>query len=189
MTDTEIIQQLSNNNQKVATWLYNQHLIDALQLIMSKGASKDEAKDIYQDSVFEIYHQSINGKVNITNNLKGYLLTMCKFKWYKILRERKKLPESNETLLLNFADELPEEELPYIQFIKDCLETLTEKNREIITLFYFENISMETIANETRMANTDVAKTRKSKSNLFNLKRLLISGFHNFNYLCFFRIG
>ena len=114
---------------------------------------------------------------------------MCKFKWYKILRVRKKLPESDETLLLNFADELPEEELPYIQFIKDCLETLTEKNREIITLFYFENKSMETIANETRMANTDVAKTRKSKSNLFNLKRLLISGFHNFNYLCFFRIG
>ena len=39
MTDTEIIQQLSNNNQKVATWLYNQHLNNALQLIMSKGAS------------------------------------------------------------------------------------------------------------------------------------------------------
>jgi DNA-directed RNA polymerase specialized sigma24 family protein len=50
-----------------------------------------------------------------------------------------------------------------IQVIQQCLKSLSETCRKILTLYYFDQLSMVDLAKEMGFANADTAKTKKYK--------------------------
>lgn len=145
----------------------------------------DVAEDVFQDSFLVVWTEIQNGKICIkdgkiarvdytgkvsymTCSLNTYLMAIIRNKYYKGLRREGPavlvdLDSSKEIIGESVDCKVSEKELR-MQIIDDELEKMSDRCREILTMFYVKGLQLEQIL-ERRSENTskDGLKTSKSK--------------------------
>jgi RNA polymerase sigma factor (sigma-70 family) len=95
----------------------------------------------------------------MTSKISTYIYSICQNLWRKELDRKKRL--SNE-----------EKDVPVVQdtetaernkIVAQCIEQLGETCKKVLMYYYFEEMSMQDIADKLGFANTDTAKTKKYK--------------------------
>ncbi len=129
--------------------------------ITKNSGSKEDAEDIFQESIFILYEKVQKENMNFNQGIHAYLMTISKNLWYNQLRKIKK---GNE---LNFepSDEIEDLELEDKKYnlSEKAFKSLGEKCQELLLLFYYYKKSMQEIAKKLDFSNEKVAKNQKYK--------------------------
>lgn len=167
MEDQKIIQLLREKNQDSAFLRLYKNYPSVEKLIRSKGGTKEDAKDIFQEALLVFYEKISTSDFKLTSTISTYLYSVCRFLWKDQMNKKK----INTTTLENenFSSDVENELLLYLEKenkfkqIENALSQLGEKCLKILTLFYYKKVRMKIIAQQLGLTSEKAAKTQKYK--------------------------
>jgi len=156
------MQQLINSNrtmdrQELFTNLYKRAFPTVAGYISRRGGKLDEAKDVFQDALIAYYEQVILTDSPLNNDI-GYLVGTAKNLWLK------RYGQSNQHLSLDNVDiALPTQESPSSSRLFRFLEIAGHKCLEMLKSFYYDQMSLQEIADEYGYSGPRSATVQKFK--------------------------
>jgi DNA-directed RNA polymerase specialized sigma24 family protein len=87
-----IIDGLRNQDNEIIRFIYKTNYPVIEHLIKKNKGKKEDAKDIFQESLIIIYKKIINEGLVLTCSFSTFFYAVCEYQWHKILRKRKNLP-------------------------------------------------------------------------------------------------
>lgn len=157
MKDTEIIQHLQNGNiRKAVKGLYG-FLPDIRRMVVSKGGRREDADDIFQETLLVLYRKIRETDFALSSSLKTYALGVAGNLWLQELRKRGRA--FNVPLEPDLPEDNPDEHR--LQLAEKAFMLLGEQCRTILILFYKQRMGMRDIAQRLGFASEQVAKNQK----------------------------
>ena len=187
VADSQIIREIQRRNEQVIESFYNdckRYFMKSYKAVFSR---EDIKKDIFQQSFVKLWTEietrriflDENGRImrtdrrgcirSLTCNLKTFLMDIAKNDYRDWLRnDRLELEEEFEA----FAHmvEVRSAVVPYEspenlqeQIVADCVFDLPPRCKEILTMFYYENMSLGEIIQARREKNTSKNGLKTSK--------------------------
>lgn len=182
MTDASILKGLKIGDQNALTYVYLEHKKSFIAFAAKYGVTNNEALDVYQDTILALRENVATGKITkLNSSLKTYLFSIGKYMIFDLLRKANKIrpietEDFNHDLLPNdfeplFKEALNEKEVK----LKVAFKKLGEKCRSVLTLFYYQDYSIEEITKALKYSSKDVVKSQKSRC-LKSLKEKMENG-------------
>lgn len=128
----------------------------------------DQAEDIFQEALLIFFKKTSRPDFVFESKPETYLMGICKYITFNRIRVYRNFSniEAAESIQLeaeldNIA-ELVNKEKQITAALK-TLENIGDKCYKLITGFYFEKKSLETLCNELQISNVNVAKVQKHR--------------------------
>lgn len=170
LTDQEILEKIQSKkdpNQAISQ-LYSQHYGMLEHYILQNSGSVDDAADQIQEVMLVFVKLVKTEKYRGEASIKSFLYSICKNLWITELRKRKSTSIRNEKfegekdqLDLDISNQISRNE--NLKFVMDLFEKLGEKCRQILTLFYFEELAMKEISEKLQFSSEQVLRNKKYK--------------------------
>ncbi|MBN4072629.1 sigma-70 family RNA polymerase sigma factor [Crocinitomix catalasitica] len=168
----ETIDKIRTQDTETLTNIYQEVYPMIEKYIIDNSGSREDAKDIFQDSMFLLIKKVESAEFELRSKLSTFLYGIAKNLWLKKLTG-KKLDASAYKVETDYKDEENDDfQLRRVQVVKAALDLLGEPCRTIIVEFYYFRLSMEEIAEKFHYANPETAKNQKYKC-LMRLKKLI----------------
>ena len=172
--DQSILTKLKRGDISVLDEVYRKYRDEFIGWLMRQyGCSSEEAAELFQ-LVLLIFHDNVmDGSLKELNcSLKTYLFSIGKNKLREWRRAESKSADFLEEYLYDHVD-FPDnpsrkEHEVRLNLVVQSLEELGDPCKEVLELYYYDNMSMEEIAEERDYKNPNTAKNQKYKC----LKRL-----------------
>lgn len=104
--DQIYIQYLKENNSNGIQLIYNKYSKQIVTMIQQNNGSEDDAFDILQESLVNIYHMAVYRDFELTTSFGAFLLMVCKRKWLNVLKKNGRIPVTKlEQSVLYVEDE------------------------------------------------------------------------------------
>lgn len=165
--DQRFVNALLHNDALLVKEIYNRFAAKVKTYIIQNNGSEDDAADIFQESLIDIYQQAQYKGLQLTCPFEPFLLLVCKRKWLNELKKRGRqgVTKSTEDLSEIGEDVFAIAEQMQLQDDKAKLfmsmfEKLGERCREIISKC-LGNKPQEEVAEELGVS---YAYLRKKKS-------------------------
>ena len=169
-TNIEVVQAIKNNKaDKVLQFLYKNLQPKISKWIRTNNGSKEEAQDIFQDSILVFYSYVLKDKFNIEANIEAFIFKTAKNKWINYVKKEGKKVTIEGDIAIN--TEPSSSSRNNKELINGLLEELGKVCKEILTYTIFYKISMEDVCARMNYNNPNTAKTKnyKCKQRLKNL--------------------
>lgn len=172
MTPTEFInlkRQLKTGNGEQLKSIFESTASYCInKLILKHKCGQEDAEDIYTDAILNLRDKIINDKIDSLVDLRGYLYATCKNMLLVKLKRAKRFNNSLENFYNGHTvNILQDDDVSYkdgiIKLAMDALSTLPVKCRELLKAFYFDQLSMEEMADKFKFSSANVAKVSKSR--------------------------
>lgn len=166
----EIIELFRTNENKAFELLYYDYKgLFISQIEKNNSAiSKDEALDLFQDSLIILYDKLIKKEITDIKNVKSYLFRIGQLLTYQRLRSVKRSKELEHNL--KFLDDINFEEYDFLSNqdykkhkVDRYLKVLGRRCKELIILFYYKNLSLSEIVDLGVYKNKNTVKSQKHK--------------------------
>lgn len=159
MNEKELFERIRSGDEKALEFLYKKYYRMMTKMVITNSGTEEEARDIYQDALIVFWQKATSGNLVMTSKISTYIYSICQNLWRKELDRKKRLSnETNDTPVLMDTDSKERE-----QIIARCINQLGETCKKVLMYYYFEEMSMQDIAERLGFANTDTAKTKKYK--------------------------
>lgn len=171
------IRYIKEGGNKELSFIYKSYREEFLLWSTSNYHLQEEtAADIFQDAVITLYWNVKQEKLTeLTSSLKTYLFAIGKNLALKKIKKDKKLVIDDEVTGLNASVTYSEMPLEYDQrhrIIGECVAELGEPCCSILSMFYFDRFTMDSISRRLGHKNENVTKTQKLRC-LQKLKKLM----------------
>jgi len=168
--DTFLFEELKKGSNKALSSIYKMYKSDFIRYARKFNLSDEEVVDVYQDAILALRENVVTGKLNILNStLKTYFFSIGKYMIYDCLRKKnnidfKELKElevnyKSEEFNFLFTKELSEKQ----KKLSIAFQKLGDKCKRLLTLFYYQEYTLEEIVNELNYKTKDVVKSQKSR--------------------------
>jgi RNA polymerase sigma factor (sigma-70 family) len=159
MKDKELITQIKKGDEKALDYIYHKNFKSIIKMVLNNKGTEDEAQDIYQDALIVLWQKVQKDDFVLTSKLSTYLYAICKNLWLRELERKSRLVgiEKDEVEFINL------EQKERIKIIHDCIDSLGDTCKKVLTYYYFDGMSMLEIAKKLGFANADTAKSKKYK--------------------------
>jgi RNA polymerase sigma factor (sigma-70 family) len=159
MKDSEILARIRQGDEGALDYLYKKNYKMMTKMVINNSGTEDEAKDIYQDALIVFWQKAVSGNLVLSSKISTFIYSICQNLWRKELERKSKLSsEEKDSPEINDVDRRER-----IEIINTSISNLGETCRKILTYYYFDNLSMNDIAEKMGFANADTAKTKKYK--------------------------
>ena len=159
MKDSEILDFFTKKDERALDYLYKKFYPMITQMVINNSGSREEAQDVFQESLIVFWQKVISGKLIITSKISTYFYSVCQNQWRKEL-DRKKRFSREEMDGQSF--QAPREN-QNLDIVLKSMQQLGEPCQSLLTFYYFEQLSMSEIAQRLGFSNADTAKTKKYK--------------------------
>lgn len=159
MNDQEILDRIKKGDESALDFLYKKNYKMMVNMIIKNNGTEEEAKDIYQEALLAFWQKAASGKLEMTSKISTYIYSICQNLWRKELDRKSRLKNEEKDGAVH--DSFDEQERA--KLINECLNDLGETCKKILYYFYFDDLSMDDIAEKLGFANADTAKTKKYK--------------------------
>lgn len=159
MSEPELFDRIKGGDEKALEYLYKKYYRMMTKMVISNSGTEDEAKDIFQDALVVFWQKARSGNLVMTAKISTYIYSVCQNLWRKELDRKKRLSNEEKDSPVSQDMDTPEKE----KIIAKCLDQLGETCRKVLMYYYFDDMSMQDIADKLGFANTDTAKTKKYK--------------------------
>lgn len=159
MKDSDILEKISRGDERALDYLYSKYYKMMTNIILSNSGTEQEAKDVYQDALIVLWQKVVSNQLVLTSKISTYLYSVCLNLWRKEL-ERKSRLSNEEKDDVEYIDQESDERS---RIIRDCISKLGDTCKNILMYYYFDDMSMQDIADKLGMANTETVKTKKYK--------------------------
>lgn len=165
--ELSVILQIRNGDPKAITTLYKEFKSSFLSYASRFSIDENDAIDVYQDTIITLYENILSGKLTtLTSSIKTYVFAIGKYKIYNKLKTNTKAPIHDE-LEIDWHEEKDEELLEIkeenILKLQIAYQQLGTKCKEVIKLYYYDNLSIDDIRVRLGYASKDVVKSQKSR--------------------------
>jgi RNA polymerase sigma factor (sigma-70 family) len=93
--DQRYLTALLNNDAAVIDEIYKNCAKQVKSYICFNNGSADDASDIFQEALIDIYHQAKNKDLQLTCPFNAFIFLVCKRKWFNELKKRQLIPVTN----------------------------------------------------------------------------------------------
>jgi RNA polymerase sigma factor (sigma-70 family) len=160
MNDEEVIAKIRKGDERALDFLYRKNYKMMVNMIMKNNGTEDEAKDVYQEALIVVWQKAQNPEFILSSKLSTFLYSVCQNLWRKELERKSRHTSEDES---NKSEIIEMDKKERIEVINQCISELGETCRNILTYYYFDDMSMAEIAEKLGFANSDTAKTKKYK--------------------------
>ena len=168
MDNSTIISRIKADDRYILAELYKNYREEFIQFIQKNyGLSREESKDIFQDTIIAFYQNIVTGKLQyLSSDVKTYLFAIGKrqastFKKNLFKIGNVSIDSDIKAILKDIAEEM-EQPNDLEDAVKKVLSELPEHEKKILELFYYEKKSMDEIATIMGYANANSMKKKKS---------------------------
>lgn len=168
-SDRDIVLQLrSGDREKVVQHLYQTSFPKIRSYIVSRGGSREDARDVFQDTVMVFFRKVTDGLISEEGmNVPAYLMNMAKNRWIDKIRRDQKIQYTDEYYPFDDRsnNDVQEHTLDKERsaIIDQVLDSLGERCSELLRLVIFYDMSMKEIADKMKFSGEDSAKTQHYK--------------------------
>lgn len=175
MSDEKIIALIKAGKVEKAFVRMYRYLPKIEKYICANSGTKDEARDIFQEAMVLLYNKVLNGEWNPETKAEGFMFLTCKNLWSNELRKKKVRRDNSGNIQMDNEDGVAEKEEKEVQLkiVEKVFDEIAAKCKSILTLFYFESLSMEQIAKRFGYKSVKSAKVQKYKC-MENVRRLVM---------------
>ena len=164
MNEKEIFERICKGDEKALEFLYQKYYRMMIKLVITNSGTEEEARDVYQDALIVFWQKATSGNLVLTSKMSTFIYSICQNLWRKELDRKKRLSnEEKDTAVLLDTDSTEREKI-----LAKCIDQLGETCKRVLMLYYFEEMSMQDIADKLGFANTDTKKKKKYKSLTLN---------------------
>lgn len=159
-TNEEFLKGLIDQDNNILNHIYNEIGPIVLNYIKSKGGSDDEANDIFQEGLVSVYINAKSGKYKPQDSTKfsSYLIQICKYKWYDVLKSSHK--SKGDALNIDIEDSsdihLAIENEEKYTVLHRLIEQLGVQCKNILQKFYWSSDSIQEISKALKMTPASV---------------------------------
>ena len=187
--DTEVVDGLQARKAEVEEWFYNSAKNYYMTKFNEVFFDKDSKQEIFQESFLRLWTDIANGKIRVmdgilqrqiatgdykemTCSLNTFLMAIAKNNHREVLRKKREtlfdvfFEDAGEAdSMVTVFDTLESEETQRKRIVDECIQEMSPRCLEILTLFYYEEKSLDEIMiirkdkNESKMG----LKTAKHK--------------------------
>jgi RNA polymerase sigma factor (sigma-70 family) len=183
MDDQSIIQMIRTGKNDLALNALYRNFPIIRRLIRSRGGSTKDAEDIFQEALIILLNKARNPEFQLTAKLSTYLYTVSRFLWND--QQKHVLPQMHEPLADRAADYEPADladlaglaaeatdgsatresihEESRIRLAEEIINNLKDRCRELLLLFYHDQLDLNTIAERMGYSSANTAKNQKYK--------------------------
>ena len=158
-SEKELFERIQKGDEKALEFIYKKYYRMMTKLVITNSGTEEEARDVYQDALVVFWQKARSGNLVLTSKMSTYIYSICQNLWRKELDRKKRLSNEEKDSSESMDLDSPERE----KIIAQCLEQLGETCRKVLMFYYFDELSMQEIADKLGFANTDTAKTKKYK--------------------------
>jgi len=159
MDEKETSERICKGDEKALEFLYKKYYRMMTKLVISNSGTEEEARDVYQDALIVFWQKARSGNLVLTSKMSTFIYSICQNLWRKELDRKKRLSNEEKDSSVVLDTDTAERE----KIIAKCIDQLGETCKKVLMYYYFEEMSMQDIADKLGFANTDTAKTKKYK--------------------------
>jgi RNA polymerase sigma factor (sigma-70 family) len=159
MNEQETFERIKGGDEKTLEFLYKKYYRMMTKLVITNSGTEEEARDVYQDALIVFWQKATSGNLVLTSKISTYIYSICQNLWRKELDRKKRLSNEEKDAAVSLDTDTAERE----KIIAQCIDQLGDTCKKVLTYYYFEEMSMQDIADKLGFANTDTAKTKKYK--------------------------
>jgi len=159
MKDSVILDRISRGDEKALDELYRKYYRMMTRAIIKNNGTEQEAKDVYQDALIVFWQKAVSNQLVLTSKISTYIYSICLNLWRKELDRKGRLSHEEKDGVQYIDDESQERS----KIIRDCIQQLGDTCQKILMYYYFDDMSLQDIAQKLGFANTETAKTKKYK--------------------------
>jgi len=166
--DQVLIEKIRANGKDELGTIYVQHRQEFVGWVLKKyQIGEEQAKDIYQLSILTFYENILNRKLTeLTSTVKTYIFAIGRNVALEQTKSKKVFSSSIDTMQVAEDDDsnsdVYEKESQYLRMEQSLIE-LGEPCKSLLQRYYYENKSMEVLAQVMNYKNSDVVKNQKYK--------------------------
>jgi RNA polymerase sigma factor (sigma-70 family) len=169
-TDAELIAAISDAKDlnKAILSLYQQYSETTGAAIINYGGSRQDAEDVFQETVVAFIEIVKKGKYRMEASIKTFLVAVAKNIWLNELKRKERSGyrekqfeygrEQNELDVSHHISDLEKK-----RQLRELVYKLGEPCQKILMLFYYENLSMKEIVDHLPYENEQVVRNKKYK--------------------------
>ena len=164
LSDDYILSALKKRDESTINYIYQSYWPMILQMVKTNNGSAAEAKDLYQDSIIDFLEKVWQDNFTLTCKIRTFVYSICRNKWLYQLRDKKRFIDMQEYVEIEEAEEDTREETPELpdnSQIINMINALGEPCRSLLVGYYYENMSMEQLAQKLAYKSENVAKQQK----------------------------
>ena len=148
--------------------IYQDHAEVTRSFLIGKGATAQDADDIFQETVVAFIQSVQKGKFKQESGIRTFLISIAKNLWYNEMRRRQRAGDrelifetGRQTEADGISDFLQDREIK--KQLNSLLQELGDSCQKILELFYYENLSMKEIVSHLHYENEQVVRNKKYK--------------------------
>lgn len=166
MTDQEILEAIKNKRNDKAFGALYKNFPAIRKMIISNNGLKEDAEDIFQEALIILCSKVNQGDFTLRAQLGTFLYSVSRFLWNDELKRRGRRNDiltdidlfENSTLT-----ELMMEEEHKAKLAEKTMDTLGERCKELLVLFYTKSMKLQEIASKMGYNSENTAKNQKYK--------------------------
>lgn len=168
--DDEIVMNLRSGQRMDDTIkvIYHSHFEGLSRYIINNSGSQQDAEDIFQEVVVNFIELVQKDKFRGESSIKTFLFSMNRHTWLNELKRRgralareEKYEKGQERVEMDAGHQVADREEKAV--IASLVAALGDTCKKILTLFYYENLSMKEILDATDYENEQVVRNKKYK--------------------------
>jgi RNA polymerase sigma factor (sigma-70 family) len=159
MDEKEIFERICKGDERALEFLYKKYYRMMTKMVITNSGTEEEARDIYQEALVVFWQKAVSGKLVLTSKMSTFIYSICQNLWRKELDRKKRLSNEEKDQPVTIDTESEERN----KIIARCIDQLGDTCKKVLMYYYFEEMSMQEIADKLGLANTDTAKTKKYK--------------------------
>lgn len=180
--DLELLRGIAAENPNSIEQLYRQHYTMVQSLVLANGGSRDDAADLFQETVIVLYEKIKAGNFELQCLLKTFLYSVARRLWLKKLQQQQRyIPQAEGIEDIAAVENEVENHLKLqndFNIMESALNKVGEPCKSLLEAYYLKKKQMNVIAQEFGYTNADNAKTQKYKC-LVRLKKLFFAQYKN----------
>ncbi|MEL7147283.1 MAG: sigma-70 family RNA polymerase sigma factor [Bacteroidota bacterium] len=159
-SDNENWKKFCAGDEAAFAYIYRKHVQALFNFGYQLNGDRDLTRDIIQDVFIKLRFSK--SKVRI-KSIKSYLFKCFYNEWIKcakVSQHRTNLADERLAVTVSFEDKMVECQIgeERLAYLRKALETLTFRQRQAVTLFFYEGMGYEQIAEAMRLKNAKMAR-------------------------------
>jgi RNA polymerase sigma factor (sigma-70 family) len=177
-SDARILEGIRRGDESALEALYAAHRRPITALVMHNNGNQDDVADVLQDALIILWERVRSGRYEHTAAIGTFVYATARNLWLRRLaRARRETPTDIREDAIPYDDPSPQEAMEAeedLTAVHAALNALGAPCRKLLVLFYWEDASMEEVAEQLGFANAATAKSKKYQCKE-QLKRLMRS--------------
>lgn len=163
----DLVEELKSGNNRMLKSIFEMHASYCIdKLVFKYKSSREDAEDIYVDSVLNLREKIVAGKIEAIGDLKSYLFATCKNMLFVRIKKEQRVNDA-VAVTYGYANTVENDDSNQLEemlrLTEESLSAIPIKCQEILKAFYFDKLSLEEIAVKFNFASANVAKVSKAR--------------------------